>query len=323
MTTTNLSSPDGTNNWRATLREQHRRQFLGKLLLTIVTGIIVFIFFYPIWFWITASFKTFDGIFQLPPELVGFDITDTWWSVVIGGRPYLEAVQEAIGANLGTGGGGTVGYFAIPFITNSILVAALSTLVVIAVATPTAYALSRFNPRSKQNIVFFILSTRFMPAFAVVLPLTQIYRFIGWDDTRHGLILAHVLINLPLAVLLIKSFFDDVPTELDDAAMVDGCTRFGAFWRIIARYVAPGMGAAAVLCLIFSWNEFIFSLYLVSIPDLSTLPVFLSGFDSSSGGTEWGFLAAAGTAALFPVFIFILFVQRSLIRGLTLGAVRG
>ncbi|MCC6615433.1 MAG: carbohydrate ABC transporter permease [Anaerolineae bacterium] len=311
------------SEWRSIQRQQHRRQFLNRLLLTIVTGVIVFIFFYPIWFWVTASFKTFTGIFQMPPQLLGFEAIGSWWSTVIGGRSYLEVVHETVGANAGTGGGGTVGYYIVPFLVNSAITGLLSTLVVISVATPTAYALSRFNPSGKQNIIFFILSTRFMPAFAAVLPLTQIYRFIGWDDTRIGLVLAHVLINLPLAILLIKSFFDDVPTDLDDAAMVDGCNRWGAFWRIVIRYVIPGMGAAAVLCLIFSWNEFLFSLYLVRIPDLSTLPVFLSGFDTASGGTEWGFLAAAGTAAMIPVFIFILFVQRSLIRGLTLGAVRG
>lgn len=304
-------------------RQLHRRQFISRLLLTLVTGAIVFVFIFPIWFWISASFKTFTGIFQLPPQLIGFSTTPTWWSVVIGGRPYVEAVREAVGATAGTGGAGTVGYYMVPFLTNSVIYAVASTLIVLLIATPTAYALSRFNMRGKQNVVFFILSTRFMPAFAAVLPITLIYRAIDLDDTRIGLILAHVLINLPIATLLLKSFFDDVPSELDDAAMVDGCTRFGAFWRIIVRYVAPGMAAAAVLSLIFSWNEFIFSLYLVRIPDLRPASVTFATFDSSSGGTEWGFLAAAGTAAMIPVFIFILFVQRNLIRGLTLGAVRG
>lgn len=312
-----------SDNWRNIRQQQHRRQFINRVWLTIATAAIVFVFIYPIWFWITASFKSFEDIFAMPPALFGFDVTTTWWSSVIGGRPYLEVMQEAVGANAGTGGGGTVGYYSVPFLINSVITGLLSTLVVIAIATPTAYALSRFDMRGKQNVVFFILSTRFMPAFAAVLPITLIYRAINWDDTRHGLILAHVLINLPLAILLLKSFFDDVPPDLDDAAMVDGCTRFGAFWRIIIRYVAPGMAAAAVLCLIFSWNEFLFSLYLVRIPDLRTIPVTFATFDSSSGGTEWGFLAAAGTAAMVPVFVFILFVQRNLIRGLTLGAVRG
>jgi multiple sugar transport system permease protein len=322
MATYNPTTPT-TDNWKLLRQQQHRRQFINRLLLTIATAAIVFVFIYPIWFWITASFKSFSDIFAMPPALLGFDVTTTWWSSVIGGRPYLEVMQEAVGGNAGTGGGGTLGYYSVPYLINSVITGLLSTLVVIAIATPTAYALSRFDMRGKQNVVFFILSTRFMPAFAAVLPITLIYRAINWDDTRHGLILAHVLINLPLAILLLKSFFDDVPPDLDDAAMVDGCTRFGAFWRIIVRYVAPGMAAAAVLCLIFSWNEFLFSLYLVRIPDLRTIPVTFATFDSSSGGTEWGFLAAAGTAAMVPVFVFILFVQRNLIRGLTLGAVRG
>ncbi len=319
MAAVNTSNTD----LRIAQRQHHRQQFISRLLLTLVTGAIVFVFIFPIWFWFTASFKTFTGIFQLPPQLLGFETTDTWWSVVIGGRPYVEAVREAVGATAGTGGAGTVGYYTVPFLLNSVFYAVASTLVTLLIATPTAYALSRFTMRGKQNVVFFILSTRFMPAFAAVLPITLIYRALEIDDTRFGLVMAHVLINLPIATLLLKSFFDDVPSELDDAAMVDGCTRFGAFWRIIVRYVAPGMAAAAVLCLIFSWNEFIFSLYLIRIPDLRPVSVTFATFDSSSGGTEWGFLAAAGTAAMIPVFIFILFVQRNLIRGLTLGAVRG
>ena len=99
--------------------------------------------------------------------------------------------------------------------------------------------------RGKQNLVFFILSTRFMPAFTVILPLYLIYKELGLNDTLHGLVLAHVIINLPIAILLLKSFFDDVPQDLDDAAMVDGCTRWGAFARILIRYIAPGIAAAA------------------------------------------------------------------------------
>jgi len=171
--------------------------------------------------------------------------------------------------------------------------------------------------------VFFILSTRFMPAAAVVLPLYQLYNYLGLYDTIGGLILAHVVINLPLAILLLKSFFDDVPRDLDDAALVDGCTRWGAFSRIIVRYVLPGIAAASVLCFIFSWNEALFALYLTRTPELKTVPVTMMTYDASAGPTEWGFMAAAGTAAMAPVFLFILFVQRYLIRGLTLGAVRG
>ena len=305
------------------LKRLHRRKALQKALLTVVTAIIVLIFLFPIFYWARLSITPYKYVFTIPPRFDFPEITTAWWSVVTGQKSYSDVMLEQVGGNTGVGGAGTNGYDIRPRIVNSIVIAGASTLVVITVATFTAYALSRFDLRAKQNIVFFVLSTRFMPGVAVVLPLYLMYREIGLYDTRLGLILAHVVINLPIAILLLKSFFDDIPRELDDAAMVDGCTRFGAFRRIIIRYIAPGLAAAAVLCFIFSWNEFLFSLYLTRTPELQTVPVTIRTYDASAGTTEWGLMAAAGTAAIFPVFIFVLFVQRYLIRGLTLGAVRG
>ncbi len=305
------------------LKRKHRTQFIQKLVLTIVTGLVVLVFIFPIFYWARLSITPYKYVFTLPPRFDFPEVTTAWWSVVIGGRSYSDVILEQVGNPSGVGGAGTSGYDIRPRIMNSVTIAGLSTLIVMIVATFTAYALSRFNIRGKQNVVFFILSTRFMPGVAVVLPLFLMYRAIGLYDTLLGLVLAHVVINLPLAILLLKSFFDDVPQDLDDAAMVDGCTRFGAFWRVIIRYVAPGLAAAAVLCFIFSWNEFLFSLYLTRTPELQTVPVTIRTYDASAGITEWGMMAAAGTAAVVPVFIFVLFVQRYLIRGLTLGAVRG
>lgn len=318
--TSSTSTPvTQTEDWQAWQRAHHRIQFIQKLLLTMVTGFTVLLFFFPVYFWITASVKPFSAIYGSPiliPETTG-----TWWSVVIGGRSYADVIREMQGAVNPNGGGGTIGYYAVPFLVDSIIIGLGSTVLVLLLAVPTAYALSRLSIRFKQNIVFFILSTRFMPAVTAILPIYLIYQQIRWVDTYHGLMLAHTMINLPIAILLLKSFFDDVPTELDDAAMVDGCTRFGAFRRIIIRYVAPGIAAAAVLCLIFSWNEFILTLYLTRV-ELRTIPIAMATYDAGTGDTEWGFLAAAGSAAMIPVFVFILFAQRHLIRGLTMGAVK-
>jgi multiple sugar transport system permease protein len=308
---------------RQHLRRLHRRQFINKIILTIVSGLIVLAFVFPIFYWARLSIVPYKFVFTVPPRYDIPETTTAWWSVVIGGRSYSDVILEQIGNPSGVGGAGTEGYDIRPRIVNSVVVAGLSTIIVISVATFTAYALSRFQIRGKQNIVFFILSTRFMPGVAVVFPLFILYQSINLYDTLQGLVLAHVVINLPIATLLLKSFFDDIPQDLDDAAMVDGCTRFGAFWRIIIRYIAPGLAAAAVLCFIFSWNEFLFSLYLTRTPELKTVPVTIRTYDASAGTTEWGMMAAAGTAAIVPVFIFVLFVQRYLIRGLTLGAVRG
>lgn len=322
MTTRTINTAQSDEYHR--IQVAHRRnQFIKRAILTIVTGFIVLIFLFPIYFFFNASVKPFRLIFATPPHLTFEDTTLAWWSVVIGGRDHLEVVQEQTGASATTtGGAGTAGFYVIPFILNSVFIGLASTSVVVLVGTLTAYALSRFDMRGKGAVIGFVISTRFMPPVAVALPLFLLYRQLGWIDTYHGLILAHTIINLPIATLLIKSFYDDIPRDLDDAAMVDGCTRWGAFWRVVFRLAAPGIAAAAVLSLIFSWNEFLLTLYLTRF-DIRTIPVAMSTFDSSSGGTQWGFLAAAASAAMIPVFVFIMFVQRNLIRGLTLGAVRG
>jgi multiple sugar transport system permease protein len=153
----------------------------------------------------------------------------------------------------------------------------------------------------------------------VAIPLFFIFRDIGLRDTHLGLILAHTLINLPLAVLLMKSFFDDVPVELDEAATIDGAGRVQSFARVILPLVKGGLAATAVLCFIFSWTEFLISLQLTT--SIRTIPVKISTFVTSTG-TEWGFITALGTAALLPSFLFILLVQKHLVRGLTLGSLK-
>jgi multiple sugar transport system permease protein len=159
-----------------------------------------------------------------------------------------------------------------------------------------------------------------MPPIVAAFPLFTMFRQLDWLDTYHGLILVHTAINAPLAVLLLLSFFDEVPRDLDDAAMVDGASRFRAFREVVLRYVRGGLAATAVLAFIFSWNEFLLSLVLTS-GGIRTVPVASSTF-TTAFTTEWGYLAALGTASVIPIFVFILLVQRHLVRGLTLGAVK-
>jgi len=289
-----------------------------KWLRTIVIIFIVAIFIFPIFFWFLASFKPFGLIFTLPPVFV-FPPTFTWYSVVLGGIPYNQVMLELTGALTSTGGGM---YYSVPYILDSIVGASLSTLLVILNSTPAAYSLSRFAMRRRHDIAFWILSTRMMPVVVAAMPFFLMYRTFGWIDTYHGVILVHTVINLPLAILLLKSFFDEVPYDLDEAALVDGATRWQAFYKVIVHYVLPGLAATAILSFIFSWNEFLLTLTLTRT-DIRTMPVAASTFDTATGGTEWGFLAALGTSAMVPVFIFVLLVQRHLVRGLTMGAVKG
>lgn len=298
-------------------RGRNSNATLWKTITTLASVAIVSVFFFPILFWILASFKPFTDIFVMPPVLFGFRPILTWYRIVLGGVDSTANELEQRGG-VTTGGGS---YYSVPFLRDSIIIAVVSTLIVVLVAALAAYALSRFQFRRQQDFVFWIVSTRMMPAAAAVLPFFIMYRSLGLIDTYTGVIIVHAVANLPLAVLLMRSFFDEVPRELDEAAMVDGTTRFGAFFKVILHYVWPGIAAAAILCFIFSWNEFLLTLTLTKT-HVRTLPVAASTFDSQQG-TEWGMLAALGTTAMIPVFIFVLFVQKHLVRGLTMGAIKG
>lgn len=290
-------------------------QRTGYLVLRdVLAWVVVLLFVFPLAWWVLASFKPYTAIFNTTPVYADFAPTTANYGVTLLGQSRVNTA-EGVG---GTAGGGS-SYYSIPAIMDSIIVAVGSTILAVALAALAAYALSRFRFRGQQAMILWVLSQRMLPAIAVAIPLFFIFRDLGLRDTHLGLILAHTLINLPLAVLLMKSFFDDVPHELDEAAMIDGAGRFQCFRLVILPLVKGGLAATAVLCFIFSWTEFLISLQLTT--SIRTLPVKISTFVTSTG-TEWGFITALGSAALVPSFIFILLVQRHLVRGLTLGSLK-
>lgn len=296
----------------------HRRQVnLARFLRTLLAAVIAAIFFLPILWWMLASFKPIQEILSVPPTLIGFEPTLNWYRVVLGNADPTSANLETTGS-VGRGSGGST-FYSIPYLRDSLVVGIGSTILALLLATPAAYAMSRFPLRRRKDLAFWILSQRMMPPIVAAFPLFFMFRQLGWVDTYHGLILVHAAINAPLAVLLLMSFFDEVPRDLDDAARVDGATRFGAFLNSLTL-IRGGVVATAVLAFIFSWNEFLLSLVLTA-GAIRTVPVASSTF-TTAFATEWGYLAALGTASMVPIFVFILLVQRHLVRGLTLGAVK-
>lgn len=283
-----------------------------RIVRDVAAVLVVAIFMFPLFWWILASFKPYTAIFN--PTPVYFDFTPTLQNYRV---TLLGESRVALERGVGTGGGSS--YYSIPSIIDSAIVAVCSTFFAVMLATFAAYALSRMEFRGKQSYVFWVLSQRFMPPIAVVIPLFFMFRDWGLRDTYASLIIAHTLINLPLGVLLMKSFLDDVPKDVDEAAMIDGATRWQVFTRIVLPMVKGGLAATAVLCFIFSWTEFLLSLQLTT--SIRTVPVKITTFVTSTG-TEWGFITALGTAALVPGFIFILLVQKHLVRGLTLGSLK-
>ncbi len=299
-------------------RRRSSRRRWGQIARTVASAAVALLFFLPILWWGLASIKPTTEILAVPPRLFGFEPTLNWFRVVLGNANPDSFNLEQGGAVSRGSGGGT--FYSIPYLRDSVLIGAGSTLLVLLLATPAAYALSRFRMRRRKDLAFWILSQRMMPPIVVAFPLTVMFRQFGWIDSYHGLILVHAAVNVPLATLLLLSFFDEVPRDLDDAAMVDGASRFGAFRQVILNYVRGGLAATAVLAFVFSWNEFLLTLVLTT-GQIRTVPVASSTF-TTAFATEWGYLAALGTASMVPIFVFILLVQRHLVRGLTLGAVK-
>lgn len=296
---------------------QQRAIDWGRVVRTLVAAATAGLFILPILWWALASVKPTQEILSVPPKLFGFEPTLNWYRVVLGNADPTQFNVEATGSVGRGSGGGT--FFSIPYLRDSAIVGVGSTVLVLALALPAAYAMSRFALRWRKDLAFWILTQRMMPPVVAAFPLFFLFQQLRWIDTYHGLILVHAAMNVPLAVLLLMSFFDEVPRDLDDAAMVDGATRFGAF-RNSLSLVRGGIVATAVLAFIFSWNEFLLSLVLTT-GVVRTVPVASSTF-TTAFATEWGYLAALGIASMVPIFIFILVVQRHLVRGLTLGAVK-
>jgi multiple sugar transport system permease protein len=279
--------------------------------------VIVALFMFPLAWWALTSIKPTSAIFN-KDSVVFFDFKPTAinYEVTLLGKSRSD-YATAQGDTFGVGGASS--YDSRDTIIDSILVAVGSTLLTVLIGVPAAYALSRMRFRGQQGYLNWVLSQRFLPPIAIIVPLVFMYHYMDLRDTVRGLVLIDTVMNLPICVLLMKSFFDDVPADLDEAAMLDGGTRAQIFGRVVLPLVKGGVAAAAVLCFIFSWTEFLLSLFLTN--SIRTLPVKISTFVTSTG-SEWGFITALGTSAIIPSFIFILLVQKQLVRGLTLGSLK-
>jgi multiple sugar transport system permease protein len=209
----------------------------------------------------------------------------------------------------------------LPLVWNSMLVAVASTLLSLAAGTPAAYVFARYDFPGKEDLFFFFLTTRMAPPISIVVPMFLLFSAIGLTDRPIAVILAHTTFNVSLVVWMMRGFFAEIPREIDEAAMMDGHTKFGTFIRVLVPLAAPGLAATAVLCFILSWNEFLYAFILVSFEG-RTLTVGIPGLVTPHG-TLWGQVAAVAVVATLPILLFTFMVQKHLVRGLTFGAVKG
>lgn len=203
---------------------------------------------------------------------------------------------------------------------NSAIVVACSTIIAVSIGALGAYALARYKTRASNQIGFWILTQRMFPPIAVIIPLFLVINGLGLKDTLAALIIVYTLFNIPLTVWVMKSFFNEIPVELEEAAMIDGHSFFTTFRRVVLPLAAPGIVTAAVLCVIFTWNEFLFALILTSQKAV-TAPVFAVGLIGARG-TLWGEMAAASIFIMVPILVLVLAIQKKLARGLTYGAIK-
>ena len=205
---------------------------------------------------------------------------------------------------------------------NSLIVGVGSTILAVGLGTFAAYAFSRFKIAGKEDLLFFILSTRMLPPVVVVIPIYLMYSALGLRDTHAGLILLYTTFNVSFAVWLMKGFIDEIPKEYEDAALVDGYTRFQTFIKVVLPQSVTGIAATAVFCLITAWNEFAFALVLTEVGGKAvTAPPSITSA-TGSGGVDWGKIAAATFVFLLPVAVFTFLMRKHLLRGVTFGAVK-
>lgn len=264
-----------------------------NILLTVITYLIALAFLFPLVWMILAAFKTEAQAFATPPV---FFFTPIW-----------ENFQRALPS-----------YF--PALKNSLVAAIGSTLLAFVLGLPAAFALAVYPTRRAQGILTWMLSTKFMPAVGVIVPLFLLFRNLHLLDTLPGLILMYTTMNLPLVVWMMHSYMSEIPFAIYEAAKVDGASVGQEFFRIALPLSMPGISATALLALIFAWNEVFFAINLTN-SHAAPLSVFIGSFKTSEG-LFWAQLSAAATLTVLPVLIFGWIAQRQLVRGLSFGAVK-
>ncbi len=209
----------------------------------------------------------------------------------------------------------------LPLVLNSLIISISSTVLSIGIGVPAAYVFARTDFAGKEDLFFFFLTTRMAPPISIAVPLFMFFTALGLTDTIYAVVIAHTSFNLSLVVWMMRGFFAEIPREIDEAVMMDGRSKLGAFVRVVVPMAAPGMAATAVLCFILSWNEFLYAFILVAFEG-RPLTVGIPGLITPHG-TLWGQVAAVAVVATLPILVFTFLVQKHLVRGLTFGAVKG
>jgi len=265
------------------------------VVLYAVLAIVGIVWLFPVIWMFVTSVKTQVQTFRIPPVWIFKPVYQNYSDLF-----FASSIQK--------------------YLINGLIIASTSTVICLVLGSFAAFALTRFHIRGREDIAFWMLSTRMFPPIASAIPLYLLLRQLGLLDTHLGLIIVYLSLNLGFTTWMMRGFFRELPVELEESAMIDGCSRCGAFFRVVLPLSAPGLAATAILCFIFAWNEFLFAL-LFTGRNAETMPVVLAGFITQTG-IRWGALTAAGVLTALPTIILAYFAQKYIVRGLTLGAIK-
>jgi len=296
----------------------------------VVATVMCILFLIPVIWMMMTAFKPREDVISVPPKMFFRPTLEGFVSLFTQRSTLTRMQQERLERNPNLGWAdrmmlqrglkiiGPSQY--VQRLLNSVIIAILSTIAAVVLGLLAAYAFSRFRVRASADWQFFILSTRMLPAVVVTIPIFLMYTQIGLNDTHLGMILLYTVFNLSLSVWLLKGFLDEIPREYEEAALVDGYTRWQAFRKIVLPQATTGIAATTVFCLIFAWNEYAFALMLTRERARTAPPSIPTVLGTA--GVEWSAIAAGSLLFLIPVVIVTFALRNYLLRGITFGALR-
>ena len=291
MTVSDTLSPTRTSRWPRWLTRE-RRRMTWRFLIALV--VLVFFLFPVYWLFIT-SIKSAGDIFARPP---------VWFPNEPNFRIFGILFKDGD----------------VWAIYNSLIIASVSTVVAMVLGTAAAYSLARFKTGG-QSLAIWIISQRMIPPIVIVFPIFLLFVWLGWIDSYVGLILLYIAFNLPYVIWMMRGYIEDIPVEVEESALTDGCSRWQALRKIVFPMARTGIFATAVFTFIFAWNEFVFALILTR-HEVLTFPVLVTHYYGAQS-TFWAKIAALSVLGTLPVFFAVATLQRFLVRGITMGAVKG
>ncbi|HSK98102.1 MAG TPA: carbohydrate ABC transporter permease [Euzebyales bacterium] len=292
--TTSTASEERAADTGEVQTPRKQRGSAANVWFGVIAWIVGIAFFFPVFWMVLTSFKTEADAYTPTPKLIF--------------EPTLEQYEGVFAAGIG------------PYLANSVAATVISTILVLLLGVPAAFALSLRPVQKTSDVLFFFISTKMLPVVAAIVPIYVVVNQIGMLDNIWTLIILYTGMNLPIAVWMMRSFFLEVPGELLEQASIDGAPLWRTLREIVLPIISPGIFATALICVIFAWNEFFFAVNLTAA-NAGTVPVFLVGFITSEG-LYWAQLSAAATLAALPVVLAGWVAQNKLVQGLSFGAVK-